>query len=115
VRCETSIAIVAGHELIAADGGPSRLAGKTRAARYDCRNDHRAPEPICGFVPRRYHAPADLMPKSKRQSFSRGHAIHCKSNIGVTDTATGDLNNDFFRPRFENGQFESLKRSADRG
>jgi hypothetical protein len=110
VSSETTVAIVTGHKLTAADGGPPGPASRTDTARDDSRNDNRASDPSCGFVTGGDYVPADFVPEHERKGLSRRHATHSEANVGVADTTAGNLDNDFFRSGFERWKLNPFQR-----
>ena len=61
VRGKTAVAIVARHELLAANGCAPRFAGRTLATGNHGRDDYGLPLPTGDSLPRRDHATNDFM------------------------------------------------------
>jgi len=51
------------------------------------------------------------MPQDEREGMARGNTIVCEAYVRVTDTASRDLDHDFIRSGFWNGEFGELQRS----
>jgi hypothetical protein len=97
MRSESAVAVVAGHELITADGWASRLAGGACSAGNDGGNNDRAIKPGRRLVTGGDNAPADLVAEHERQRFPRRNSIHSEADIGMADAAAGDFYDDLVR------------------
>jgi hypothetical protein len=99
--CESTVAIVSGHELTPAN---CRAAGQTRwafPARNHRGNDDGAAEPVRSVVTYVDYAPGDFMTQNQRKKMARGNAIERKTDVGVTDAAARYFHNHFATLRLE--------------
>src|SRR5208282_190439 len=111
---ESSVTVIAGHELMAADGWTSRQAGGARAAGNHGGNDDGAIKPGRSLVAGGDNTPADFMAEHERQSFPRRNAIHGKADIGMADAAARDFDDHLFRRGFERRELPALERLTSR-
>jgi hypothetical protein len=111
---ESAVAIVAGHELLATDGGASGDAGGTLSARDDRRHDDRPALPAGGILARGHHPTGDLVTEDQGKRMAGRNPAEGEADVGVTDTAAGDLDDDLVRAGVEWWKivaFEGLARS----
>ncbi len=102
---KAAIAVIAGHKLLAADGGASRLAGRALATRNHRGNDHGPPQPLDDTIPRRDHPTGDFVSEHQRKRMPRRYAIECIADVGVTDAASRHFYHDLIWPRPQRGKF----------
>src|SRR6516225_9909426 len=112
MTCEATVAVIAGHELLATDGCPSCSAGRTCLARNHGGNNHGSPEPSTGLFACRNDPPGDFVPQDEGKRTARRHTVERESDICVTNTAACNLHNKLFRTGIENRKFAKLQRSV---
>ena len=95
MRRKTTLNVVAGHFLCAADRLQSALAQITFTAGQHGRNDHRFAEPGLGASAGCHHVTADLVPQGQGRCDVGSYAIVVIAQIGVTDAAAGNRHHHF--------------------
>ena len=105
MRGETAVAVVAGHELLAADGRAPCFARWTLATWNHSRDDHGLSLPMGDFLTGRDHPTDDFMPEYQWQGMARRNAIECISDVGVADAASRDLDHHLVWPGLQRGKF----------
>jgi hypothetical protein len=110
---EAAIAVIAGHELAAADGWPASKARRTFAAGNHRGNDHGLVQPTCDVVPGGNHATGDLVAQHQRKRVARGYTIISKTDIGMADAAARYFHDHFVRAGLEGGKLSEMERFAD--
>src|SRR5581483_727821 len=109
VGCEAAVAIVAGHELVAADGRPVRATSGASSTGDHGRNNDQAALPIVCLIAGSNYCSADLVSQHDGKRLPRGDSFEGKTYIRVADTTAGNLNDDFVRRGLECVQFTQFK------
>ncbi|MCZ7565415.1 MAG: hypothetical protein M5U08_17860 [Burkholderiales bacterium] len=99
VGCESTVDVVAGHLLVAADVRAAALAGPALAAGNHRRDEDGLPDPALGAGAGRTHPPAHLVPERERQCMVGAHAVVIVAEISVADAAAGDFDHHLARLR----------------
>ena len=88
---ETTVNVVAGHLLCAADIAQTTITEIALSAGYDCGDHHRLshgyPRPFRGG----HHVTADLVSQGQGQRLFGAYAVIQKSQVGVADAAASHL------------------------
>ena len=85
---KATIAIIAGHELLATNRSPPHPARRTRSARNHSRNNHRSSEPGDCVFTRGDDSPGDFVSENQGQGMTRRNTVKCEGGIGVANAAT---------------------------
>jgi hypothetical protein len=112
MTCKATVTVIARHELLPADGGSARTAGWASSAGNHGGNNHGSPEPTTGVFADCDDPPGDFVPQDKWKGMARWHTIERKPDIGVTDAAARNLDNNFVRARIKNRKFARLQGSV---
>jgi hypothetical protein len=88
---ESTMPVVSGHELLAADGGLLRFARWTVITRDDRGNDDGPAHPAGRSLACRSDASRDLVTQDKRQWVTSGNAVDGETDIGMADSASRHL------------------------
>ncbi len=101
MRREAAVDVVAGHLLVAADRREAPRAQLAFAAGQHGGHDDRLAEPRLPAGSGERDAPAHLVAERERQRPVRAHAVVEIPEVGVTDAAAGDRDDDLARARLE--------------
>ena len=92
---KAAVAVVARHELVAANRGVSSATRWAFTAGDDGRNNDRPAKPLLCFLAGGNNLTGGLVSQHERQSMAGGNAIVCKADVSVADAAAGHFYNDF--------------------
>jgi hypothetical protein len=112
MRGETTVPIIAGHELTATDGGASRPAGWTHSTGDHCGNDNGSSQPAADFLACGDDPPGDFVAQDEGKGVARRNPIERKSDVGVANATAGDLHNQLIGAGLQRRQLARLQGSA---
>jgi hypothetical protein len=101
--------VVARHELLTADGGPSRLTGRACFTGNDCRHDDGSADPLGRFHPSGYDTTGNLMTQDQGERVTGGNAVHGEADIGVADPTSRYLHDYLVADGHERGQVDPVE------
>jgi hypothetical protein len=107
---KAAIPVVAGHELLAADGRPAGLTGRTCFTGNDCRDDDGLSDPGPGFLPCGDDTTGDLVTEDQGEGVTGGNAVDGEADIGVADAASRHFHDYLVVDGLERGQVDPVQR-----
>jgi hypothetical protein len=112
VSCKASVTVVARHELLPANRWVAGSARSTVSARDHGRNNYAAAFPLRSALAHCHNAARDFVSESEWERDTRGYAVESEADIGMADTAAGDLYYHIAGPRFDSEEFVPLQTLA---